>query len=213
MNSPQANSPLALADIHLPAGVSSWPPAIGWWLLLALVIALVTGAVIIIKKHRKKWGYRKAALRLLKQTHKTYTDTLSSSDPALAQASAQHPSVQQPYAQQMLALLKRTAVTAYHDSNAKALFGQAWVDFLNQQTPKSLFTGKLAELLLSQQYQSHTAESISDSDLQVLYKACQYWITKHATVLSKTPEPAHDITGPDPTPADLKATSIDKQHV
>jgi hypothetical protein len=208
------NSPLPLADIHLPAGVSSWPPAIGWWLLLALVIALVAGAVIIIKKHRKKWGYRKTALRLLKQTHKVVTDTLSSSEPALAQG------LPQTSAQQLLALLKRTAITAYPNSNAKTLFGQAWVDFLNQQTPKAVFTGKLAELLLSQQYQSHTAEGISNSDLQTLYMACQYWISKHATVLSKTPAPAHDLSDTDLSTTNLQTTelkiqsvNVGKQHV
>ena len=34
--------PLAqLRDIHLPGPVESWPPAIGWWILLAIILLLV----------------------------------------------------------------------------------------------------------------------------------------------------------------------------
>ena len=30
-----------LRDIHLPDGVSAFPPAYGWWVILATIIALV----------------------------------------------------------------------------------------------------------------------------------------------------------------------------
>ena len=51
-----------IADIHLPNTVSPWPPAIGWWLLLILIIALCAGSVYTLKRYQKKWRYRRAAL-------------------------------------------------------------------------------------------------------------------------------------------------------
>ena len=46
-----------LRDIHLPDGVSAWPPAYGWWVMLAAVIAIFLIIKIvqkIIRKSRKK---------------------------------------------------------------------------------------------------------------------------------------------------------------
>ena len=66
---PAQQTALPIEDIHLPTDVSPWPPAIGWWLLVLIAALLVWGTRVAFKKYRKKWGYRREALRLLAQVY------------------------------------------------------------------------------------------------------------------------------------------------
>jgi len=52
MNVPEQNTD-SLRDIHLPDAISWWTPAIGWWILLALVIA----AFIVLPKIYRRMTY------------------------------------------------------------------------------------------------------------------------------------------------------------
>jgi len=160
----QTQQALPIADIHLPAAASPWPPAIGWWLLLVLVIALCAGSVYAFKRYQKKWRYRRAALSLLKQQYQQWQERGEDLNCATA----------------MIAIVKRTAITAYSEDSA-ALFGQAWIDFLNQQTTKAYFSDSLAQWMSEQQYQAHSTQSASDQriDIPLLYKACENWIKHH----------------------------------
>lgn len=58
-----ANGPV-LRDIHVPP-VSWWPPAIGWWLLAALVLIAITAGVRLVIRHRRRQHPRRAARREL----------------------------------------------------------------------------------------------------------------------------------------------------
>jgi hypothetical protein len=168
----QTQQALPIADIHLPVAVSPWPPAIGWWLLLILAIALCAGGVYALKRYQKKWRYRRAALSLLKHQYQQWqaregadnSDLRSDLNSATA----------------MIAIVKRTAITAYSEDSA-ALFGQAWIDFLNQQTSKAYFSDSLAQWMSEQQYQAHSTQSAPDQriDISQLYKAGENWIKHH----------------------------------
>jgi hypothetical protein len=168
---PNHATELPLADIHLPNMVSAWPPAIGWWLLTALVITLLITAVFLIKRYRKKWGYRKTALRLLDQQYNDYA--LESNADTMANI------------QSMLALLKRTAISAYPQQNIRSLFGEQWINFLNRQTHKHVFNTELADILVAQQYQGTVNSTTTEAELNTLrtsiYKACRTWIKQHNT--------------------------------
>jgi hypothetical protein len=160
----QTQQALPIADIHLPAAVSPWPPAIGWWLLLILIIALCVGSVYALKRYQRKWRYRRAALSLLKQQYQQWQ--AHGEDRACAT--------------EMIAIIKRTAITAYSEDNA-ALFGQAWIDFLNQQTSKAYFSDSLAQWMSEHQYQAHSEQQITDKqiDIPLLYKASENWVKHH----------------------------------
>ncbi|MEX2365260.1 MAG: DUF4381 family protein [Pseudohongiellaceae bacterium] len=61
----EAQDPLSeLADIHLPAAVSFWPPAIGWWILLAL---LLTGGFLLLRQWLKYAMTRKKQASALRE--------------------------------------------------------------------------------------------------------------------------------------------------
>jgi hypothetical protein len=166
---------LPLADIHLPASISAWPPAIGWWLLVLLSIAIIVGIFYGCKRHQQKWGYRRAALALLNQHYQTWQAQPSqneSNESTTATESGQSSSIK------MMAVLKRTVLTAYGDDKA-TLFGQAWVDFINHQTKQDLFSDELAEWMINQQYQRVSANQQDNVDITTLYRACEKWIKQH----------------------------------
>ncbi|AWL12395.1 hypothetical protein HMF8227_01925 [Saliniradius amylolyticus] len=62
----QASMP-ELRDIHLPEPVSFWPPAPGWWLLALLAFALLTFAVLAIRRWRRRRQAQRQAKALLAQ--------------------------------------------------------------------------------------------------------------------------------------------------
>ena len=148
-----------LEDILTPAGVSAWPPAPGWW-LLALVLLLATALGLhALHRYRKKWGYRKQGLRLLDQHYRQWQ--------------------QQPddhrACQDLLSALKRVAITAYpQEKTIVHLYGNAWVNFLNAQTPTPVFDGQNATVIAGGQYKQQ-----ADMDIHALYHSCRHWTLQH----------------------------------
>lgn len=56
---------IELKDIHIPAQISNFPLAYGWWLLAAFFILLVIISIIKIRKHNKENAIKKQALKQL----------------------------------------------------------------------------------------------------------------------------------------------------
>jgi hypothetical protein len=94
-----------LRDIVEPAAVSWWPPAIGWWLLLGVI--LVVAAVFACRALRR-WqadAYRRAALVELRSAGSN------------AEVSV---------------ILKRTALAAFPRVDVASLSGQRWCQWLGE---------------------------------------------------------------------------------
>ncbi len=139
-----------LRDIHLPEGVSAWPPAYGWWVILATIFSLLLMFWLIglLRKKSKKLY----ALHLLKNIH--CNNTLDS-------------------AVEMSKILRRICVYKYKD--AATLFGSGWVDFLNSKS-KNKLSGKTAELLINAPYIAQEGAPFSSADVIALRQFCQSWI-------------------------------------
>jgi len=98
-----------LRDIHLPAPVSWWPPAPGWWLLAAILLGLIIIGYWLIRRHRiNRW--RRQALAQLAQ--------LKAGEDATVAA-------------QLSVLLRRVAISRYPQAKVAALTGEAWLTFLD----------------------------------------------------------------------------------
>lgn len=154
-----ASESLPLNDIHLPDAIGLWPPAIGWWLLLLSAVIVLVLLYIAWQKYQKKWRYRRSALQQLQQCYQQFHNDDIDTQQAL---------------HTMLALLKRTAMTAYPLAPIASLTGKPWLALLNQQTHKPCFTGDLAQIITLLQYQAD-----SEADIKTLYHACQQWIKYH----------------------------------
>ncbi len=161
MADPLSNTALPIEDIITPESVDVWPLAIGWWLLLALSIALIIGFFITRQKYKKKWEYRKQALALLEKGFKEWEVKKSTTEETC---------------QNLLTLLKRTAMTAYPDQNISSLHGEAWLTFLNSRTPSPLFNKALQDIICTQQYQRQIT-----ADISLLKSTCEQWIKQHSS--------------------------------
>lgn len=148
------NDPLAdLKDIHLPEPISWWPPAPGWWLLLALLAALILALAAFLHYRRKYQAWRKAALRELARLENTGLPA-----PELTEAVA--------------ALVRRSAMTAERvyrkPARAAHLQGAEWQAYLQAHMP-----AEAARWLAIDRYQA-----CPDIQPEALLQATRYWIKR-----------------------------------
>lgn len=149
-----------LRDIHLPDAVGIWPPAPGWWLLLA--ISLFVFAMLFWHSYRRRRDnrYRKLAMAELEASYQDYKN----SEDATAYISASQ------------TVLRRAALYRYADRRAAIapLSGHAWVSFLDSCIDKESFSAKFGDRLNEAHYQR--APAIAPAEL---HRAALYWLRHH----------------------------------
>ena len=158
---PQAASQSALAsmkDIQLPEPISFWPLATGYWLVLAVMIALLAWAIIALVKRKKRLAPQKAALALLRNL-----------DP-------QSPHI----ASDVNALLKRVALSHLPRSQVASLDGKAWHTWLDKAMPTA-HRGVLGPLLDKRYH----AGGLTPDDGTQLIKLSEIWL-KHTAHLHQS---------------------------
>ena len=155
--------PLAqLRDIHLPEPISAWPPALGWWVVFIIIIALLAASVYYWCKHIQRNRYRKYALKQLAILQRQNSTN---------------------YLQQLNRLLKQTALAAEPTTDIAGLSGQQWLAFLDISGNTSDFSQGVAKVLLDGPY----APTIADVNLLELDKIAARWIKQHDIKRSAQP--------------------------
>jgi len=125
---------LQLRDIHLPADPGYWPLAPGWWLLIVLV--LIT--VYFLVKKLNKMRQRKHTIQLLQSKLSQLRENYN-----------QHKSKHR-LAVEISDLLKRFVRHVLNDSQATALSGKEWINYLNKLSNSEVFTEFKQELTQAQ---------------------------------------------------------------
>jgi hypothetical protein len=146
-------SPLAeLKDIHLPEPTMLWPPAIGWWILLVVIISVIIALVIW---RIRRWRLSKAKRNALAE--------LSN----LTQASPDWP-------QSLQTLMRRLTISYFEQAQVAHLHGQQWVQFLvSQLKPAQQEQCKNdLQMLVDAQYKANI-----DLNFEQQAKTVKYWIT------------------------------------
>ncbi len=134
MNSNLANLPLR--DIHLPEAVSWWPPAIGWWIVLGLIIL----AVWLLPKL-----YRYLKFKPLNKVSTTaYQNIINEYQ--------QHKDNKQ-LVQSLSKLLRQISMSYQGRESSAHLTGNEWVNKLNTLTKEDYFGPDVRQLLIEAPYQ------------------------------------------------------------
>ena len=146
-----------LKELHVPAPISWWPLAPGWWLLAGLLIAVVVAGITWWYLRRRRTAYRRAGLRLLKR--------LNASDYSTQQL-----------ARQLNEILKRTALAApcYRQLGLAAAHGNPWANFLRGSCPHYPDKDALTAQLVKALYQPNV-----NLDASALQDFCRFWIAHH----------------------------------
>lgn len=161
-NNASHNSALEqLRDIHAPDVVSAWPPAIGWYIVAALLLLITYICFRVVKRelYRRKMGYRRHALVGLSARERTYKKDNNASS----------------YLQSLNALLKQVAIAAYGRESVSALSGKQWIEFLNSRFDVAQkFDSSLVDYLYS-------AKAVPSTELNKITKTVTLWVKKHKT--------------------------------
>lgn len=142
-----------LRDIHLPEPGGFWPPAPGWWVVSALVLALVIWlAVWLYRRHR--------ANRWLKQARREL-DQLSRSKQADHQRLIE-----------LNRLLKRAARHRYPERRPESLSGDAWIAFLQETLPdRARTTEPVFRALAESSWRPSSQLTFEEAEI-----ACRRWL-------------------------------------
>ncbi len=127
---------LQLRDIHLPPAPPFWPPALGWWVVATVLLALLA------------WGGHAAWRQLrLRRQRRRVMDVLARLESGLANERSPeglaHISV----------LLRRLALMRFPRAKVAPLTGHAWLRFLDESGGQGRFTDGPGRVLASGPYQ------------------------------------------------------------
>jgi len=127
--------PLAnrLRELHVPEGVSGWPPAPGWWLIFGVIVVLALGGVA--------WWWRKTALRreaLGALQEIAVPRKINGSDAA--------------FTAEISILLKRIALARYPRDQVAGLTGEEWLSFLDKGVEDKGFSQGAGQVLATGPY-------------------------------------------------------------
>ncbi|MBL6688001.1 MAG: DUF4381 domain-containing protein [Pseudomonadales bacterium] len=163
----------ALRDIHLPAEVSFWPPAIGWWIILGLLLVGLAFAIHALIKRLRQTAYRRQAKRHLRaikadwQLHGDVRQTLKA----------------------LQELMKRTALTAFGRDQVAKLTGYRWTAFLDQTGDMTAFSLGAGEVLIDGPYRQ--GFDLTNDHVDAVFDLCDRWIRQHRPIGSNSEAVPH----------------------
>ena len=149
-----------LADIHLPAPVSWWPLAPGWWVLAVLLVVLAGYLGRLYWRSMQQRRVRDYALSELETCLRRFADSPEASDKRTIR-----------FVNESNSVLRRVAMVHFPNDNVASLNGTDWVDFLRQHNLSGELDESLAHALAYGRFQ--TALNV---DCDSLYAFAKLWI-------------------------------------
>ncbi len=153
---------LPLKDIHLPAAIEWWPPALGWWLVLILGLAVLVGAIWLVHRAMRKTALKSAKKLLLALQRNQDLNELQQ----LTELSM---------------LLRRTSISLYPRSDTASLTGDAWLKFLDRSMQGKPFSEGVGQCLKDAHYRKFAPGTL---ELSELYRLCSDWLNAQARASS-----------------------------
>lgn len=157
-----------LNDIVLPATVSWWPLAPGWYVLIGiLLIALAWLGYRSIQCWVNN-RYRRAALRELQ----------------ILEERINHPEERDAGLRQIPVLLKRTALSVYPRRQVASLSGKDWFQFLDSTEKNPSFTATTTNTLNTVSYSTGGLRAVDSQATHALISASRSWLKHHQPLAS-----------------------------
>ena len=162
MQMPATANPLdQLKDIHTPDAIGLWPPAVGWYLIVAFLIAALVLVGVMLWRRWQQNAYRRVALRECDDIGQEIAAGLDYRTAAIRIAT----------------LLKRTALSVFPRAEVAPLSGDAWILFLESKASEARFSVASSQLLIEASFRENPPDN--QSDLAQLLDEARRWIRKH----------------------------------
>lgn len=161
--------PLVLRDIHLPDPIHWWPPALGWWILISIILMFLIifyGIIYRIKGNQ----LRKISLIMLDsiesdyKIHKNVYRLTGELSALLRRVS--------------LALSERRVKLALQNENIAGLTGEAWLRFLERDFPNKPFSQGAGKVLIWVPFQRDDEKmaTLLEGKMDDLLVLCRSWL-------------------------------------
>lgn len=164
-----------LADIHLPEPVSYWPPAIGWWILALLALAVLLMLARKFAGHRRQQKTYQHAQAELERCYHSYS---------LTEASEEDNNKLR-YVNRFNTVIRRVALARYPQTNVAGLDGASWVDFIREKGESSLMTEEIAIALQHGRFRAKC-----EVDVDAMQSFGQQWIKSLYSGSMESKDPA-----------------------
>lgn len=146
-------SELPLRDIQVPEAISSWPPAIGWWILAVLVPLCLYLTYRLYKRLTRKTALTEAK-KYLQELREDKKMTKRQKVVAIS------------------GLMRRIAVTLYPRVRVASLTGDKWLNFLDESIPNRGFNSDTGWLLTKGLY----GKKDDSYYIAPLINLCETWL-------------------------------------
>lgn len=147
---------LPLKDIHLPDEITWWPLAIGWWLLIVLVIVAIVGSYVLYKRLTRQTATKQAKAILLAIRANDSNDILLT-------------------IKELSVCLRRVAMSVDSREKVAGLVGDVWLDYLDESMDDAPFKTGIGRLLVDAPYQPLID---GDVDINALINLCDTWVAR-----------------------------------
>ena len=159
-----------LRDIHLPEAVHWWPPAPGWWIVAALLLALTIWLSRYLQARYRRQYFRGESQDLLKQVWLAYEQQAGSAANA-----------DRDFIENTLALLRRTGKTAQRvadnksDDHIESMPSPALLEALDQHSAGTLSAALPLQDISERLYRAES-KALSTAQAQCFYEVAKSWL-------------------------------------
>jgi hypothetical protein len=155
---PTAAATLDLRDIHAAPLPAFWPPAPGWWVLTAVLLATLVVLAV--------WGYRRY------RAYRQKVQIMAELEQLTSRYKKENNAV---FATEISTLLRRVALRRYARTRVAPLTGAAWLRFLDDTGGEGEFEKGVGRILEVGPYQPDTAEVPAEE----LLALARQWVSKN----------------------------------